>query len=103
MAFKEKVMSRTNERSLGEIIREVLKEHRLEGKINEARVTSAWSRVMGQNISRYTTSVHLSGSTLKVCLRSSVLRSELSMGKEKIVSMLNRELGDKVVSEIIFS
>ncbi|MFP4063938.1 MAG: DUF721 domain-containing protein [Bacteroidales bacterium] len=96
-------MRRTNERSLGEIIREVLKEHRLEGKVNEARVASAWSRVMGQNISRYTTAVYLNGSSLKVCLRSSVLRSELSMGREKIVSMLNRELGGEVVSEIIFS
>ncbi len=97
------MMSRTNERTLGEIIRQVLKEHRLEGKIMEAKVASAWSAVMGPNIARYTTSVHLNGATLRVCLRSSVLRSELSMGKERIVSMLNRELGGEVVQEIIFS
>ena len=97
------MMSRTNERTLGEIIREVLREHRLEGKIREARVASAWSAVMGRNIARYTTSVALKGSTLRVCLRSSVLRSELSMGKERIAAMLNRELGGEVVQEIIFS
>ena len=37
----------------------------------------------------------------KVSLSSSVLREELSLGKSKIVQMLNEELGKDLVKKII--
>jgi hypothetical protein len=43
----------------------------------------------------------LKGNTLYVELTSAVLREELSYGKEKIISMINDELGREVVKEVI--
>ena len=93
-------MYRTNERSLGEIIKEVLRQHRLEDKLVETRIAGSWENIMGTHIQRYTERIVLKGSTLTVYLRSSVLRNELTLAKTKIVRMINKELGKEVVREL---
>lgn len=45
--------------------------------------------------------VELKGSTLYVSLSSSVLREELSYGKDKIIAMLNEELRKEVVKTLV--
>ena len=56
---------------------------------------------MGQGVSSYTHSVELQKNTLIIRLTSSVLREELSYGKEKIIKMINEEIGDKVISKLM--
>jgi len=56
---------------------------------------------MGQGVVNYTTSVRLRNKTLVVQLSSSVLREELSYGKEKIIKMLNEKLGEQVISKLM--
>ncbi len=61
----------------------------------------AWASLMGNGVNHYTTAVELREGTLYVSLSSSVLREELSLGKSKIVELLNEELGREVVSKIV--
>jgi len=56
---------------------------------------------MGNGVNTYTKEVILKGSTLYVTLTSSVLREELSHGKQKIIIMLNDELRKDVVKELV--
>jgi len=56
---------------------------------------------MGNGVNNYTNSVKLHQDTLYVELSSSVLREELSYGKEKILSMLNEALGKDLISKLI--
>ena len=56
---------------------------------------------MGPAIQKYTTAIKLQGTTLYVQLSSSVLREELSYGKEKIVKMLNEELGKELIEKLV--
>ena len=56
---------------------------------------------MKNGVSNYTTDVHLKNKTLYVSLSSSVLRQELSYGKQKIVDLLNKELGKKIIQKIV--
>ena len=57
---------------------------------------------MGVNISAYTKEVSLKKDVLIVKLSSSVLRQELSYGKEKIVEMINKSLGGNKIQDIRF-
>ncbi len=95
-------MTKSNERPLGEIIREVLKYHRLDDKVTETRLMLSWDKLMGNHIARYTVRLVLQGSHLTVYLRSSVLRNELGYAKTKIIDMINQELGETIVREISF-
>ena len=56
---------------------------------------------MGKGVTSYTQSVELQKKTLIIRLTSSVLREELSYGKEKIIKMLNEEVGDEVISKLL--
>jgi hypothetical protein len=56
---------------------------------------------MGPAIQKYTTAIKLQNDTLYVQLSSSVLREELSYGKEKIIRMLNEELGKDLVKKLV--
>ncbi len=95
-------MARTNERSLGDIIKDVLKRHGLEDKVTEARIFSLWEKIMGQPIAKYTNRLSLKQGCLIVYLSSSVLRNELAYAKTKIIKMINDELGKPVIQDIVF-
>jgi flagellar biosynthesis/type III secretory pathway protein FliH len=56
---------------------------------------------MGQGVATHTTSVKLQNKTLIIQLTSSVLREELSYGKDKIVKMMNEEIGEEVISKLM--
>lgn len=93
-------MRRSNDQSLGELIKEFLKNNNLEDRITEARIVPVWEKVMGPHIARYTDRIRLQHHCLTVSLSSSVLRNELSMARSKIIQMINKEFGEEVVKEI---
>ncbi len=95
-------MTSTNTRPLGELIREVLRRHRLDGKITETRIMASWEKVMGTHIARYTDNVSVRQGRLTVYLRSSVLRNELEYAREKIIQKINEELGEQIVQDVVF-
>jgi len=67
-------------------------------KIN---VDEAWTKLMGKGVSTYTDEVKIQNGTLIVRLSSSALREELSYGKDKIIKMMNEELGEKLVKKLM--
>ena len=56
---------------------------------------------MGNGVNNYSTAVSLQRDTLYIQLSSSVLREELSYGKEKIITMLNEELGKDIIKKLV--
>lgn len=89
--------------SIEDLMKEVIKENKLTKGINQMSVKEAWAKIMGKGIVSYTNKVELQGKTLVVNLKSSVLREELSYGKEKIIKIMNEELGENLISKIILS
>ena len=95
-------MKRNNENlSLGDVLKEFVSKNNLEKGLDKVHVRDAWSQQMGPAIQKYTTAIKLQGTTLYVQLSSSVLREELSYGKEKIVKMLNEELGKELIEKLV--
>lgn len=95
---------RSNEfQSISDLMKNVIEENKLTKGMHQISVNDAWAKLMGQGVVSYTEKTQLQGKTLVVNLKSSVLREELSYGKEKIVKMMNEELGEKLISKIILS
>ncbi|MEN8857472.1 MAG: DUF721 domain-containing protein [Flavobacteriaceae bacterium] len=78
-----------------------IKENNLSKGMRKIKIEEAWQNLMGQGVTSYTESVQLQNSTLIIRLSSSVLREELSYGKDKIIKMINDEMGEDVVSKIM--
>jgi hypothetical protein len=90
-------------RSIQDLMKDVIKENKLTKGIQQLSVKDAWAKLMGNGVISYTNSIELNGNTLVVNLKSSVLREELSYGKEKIIKMMNEELGEPLITKIILS
>ncbi|RIV45260.1 DUF721 domain-containing protein [Flagellimonas pelagia] len=87
--------------ALGEALSEFIKENKLQKGMDKVDAREAWTNLMGNGVNNYTTSVELKNETLYVSLSSSVLREELSLGKSKIITMINEELGRELVKKLI--
>ncbi|QYJ68340.1 DUF721 domain-containing protein [Flavobacterium litorale] len=87
--------------AIGDVLKEFIQENRLQQGIDKIDVRDAWKNLMGNGVNNYTSEIMLKNNTLYVALTSSVLREELSYGKDKIIKMINEELGREVVREVI--
>ncbi len=96
------MISRSNDRTLGEAIREMLSQYRLEGKLKQARIIEAWPEVVGDLIARHTKDIYIKGRTLFVQLDSPALKNELSYEKTTILNSLNASVGEEVITEVVF-
>jgi hypothetical protein len=91
----------SNESSIGDVLKAFIETNKLQAGMDKIDVQQAWKNLMGNGVNSYTKEVVLKGSTLYVALTSAVLREELSYGKQKIIKMINEELGKEVVKDVI--
>jgi len=78
-----------------------IKENNLSKGMKKISVKESWEQLMGNGVVSYTEKVELKGATLYVKLSSSVLREELSYGKEKIIGMMNDALGTQEIKKLL--
>ena len=95
-------MQRDSEYSLKDVIQRLLKAYKWEDKLDSVSLINSWEKVVGSIIAKHTTNLFLKNKVLYVSLDSSVLRNELHMERSNIVKMINKELGKKVVEEVVF-
>ncbi|WP_310557153.1 DUF721 domain-containing protein [Flavobacterium sp.] len=91
----------SNDSSVGDILSQIIKTNKLESGLNQVSVVDAWKNLMGNGVNNYTQNVSLRNGVLYVQLTSSVLREELAYGKDKIIKMINEELGKEVVKDVV--
>lgn len=87
--------------SMKDLMQSFIKENNLTKGMQKLQIEEVWEKLMGSGVVSYTESVQLQNKTLVVKLTSSVLREELSYGKEKIIKMINNEMGEELVSRLM--
>lgn len=93
---------RNNENlNMADALKEFVETNSLEKGLNAINVEDAWKSMMGNGVNNYTMAIQLKGDSLYVQLSSSVLREELSYGKQKIINMLNQKLGKELIKKLI--
>ncbi len=95
-------MKRGNTELLADVVRQFLRQERLEASLNEYRLVDAWKDVVGPAVARYTLNLFIRNQTLCVQLASSVLRQELMMYRKQLVKSLNDRVGAQVIVDIEF-
>ena len=86
---------------IGNVLKQFIEKNKLQSGIDNISVQDAWKSLMGNGVNSYTKEVSLKGTTLYVSLTSAVLREALSYGKDKIINLINEELGRAVIRDII--
>ncbi len=95
-------MRRSNTQSLGEVLKEYIKEVQIERKLKEVDVVQSWEDLLGKTIAHYTTKIYISNQVLYVTISSAVVKNELFMMREEIKRKINERAGEEIVRTIIF-
>ncbi|RIH65377.1 DUF721 domain-containing protein [Mariniphaga sediminis] len=95
-------MRKSNTQSLGDVLREYIREMHMEKKLKEVDVVQSWETLLGKTIASYTRNIYLSKGILYVEISSSVVKNELIMMREEIRSRLNELAGDEMIEKIVF-
>ena len=85
--------------TIGEVLDDIVGSKALKTGLTNAKVVQIWSKLMGENIERYTDKIIVRNKTLTISLSSAPLREELTYGKEKIIRMINEETGVKLIEK----
>ncbi|MDL2278958.1 DUF721 domain-containing protein [Parabacteroides sp. OttesenSCG-928-G07] len=95
-------MKRVNTQKIGDVLQEFFSDNpALYKRVLDIRVQRAWGEVLGEMVLQYTKNIYVKDKTLYVSLSSSVLRSELSFCKDRLVQSLNDYVGSSVIENII--
>ncbi len=96
--------SKRNNKSLPlkQAIEDMLELYNLRSKFNETYIVAYWEQIMGRPISSRTTEIYIKDKKLFVQLDSAPLRNELLMAKSKIVTLINKEVGEDIIEDVIF-
>ena len=86
--------------SIKDIMHDVLKENKLQKGMDLVALKEAWVEVMGKGVNSYTKDIQFKNGILLVKLTSSVLREELSYGKDKIINLLNEKLNKTLIKSV---
>lgn len=93
---------RNNEnQTISDVLKEFVDNNNLQTGLDKVNVRDVWAEMMGNGVNKYTTAIQLERDTLYVQLKSSALREELSYGKDKIIAILNEQLGKDVIKKLV--
>jgi predicted nucleic acid-binding Zn ribbon protein len=88
---------------IGEVLREYIDSMSMGRKLKESRLEHYWEEILGKNAASHTRKIFIKKGVLYVYLNSSVLRNELLMMRETIISRINEKAGEELVKKIILN
>jgi hypothetical protein len=87
--------------SIGDALKDFLKQSKLKGGIQALQIEDAWEKIMGKTIAKYTDKLEIVNQTLFISSTVAPLKNELLYQKEKIIERVNEELGENVIKQVV--
>ena len=89
-----------DEESIGALLKNLVRSYGMERKFDELDAVEAWKEIMGPAITNKTRRILVRQGKLIVYLDSGVLKEELSYAKQKLIDLMNEQLGKEVITEV---
>ncbi|HIE73564.1 MAG TPA: DUF721 domain-containing protein [Flavobacteriales bacterium] len=94
-------MRKSNQQSIRAVIKRLLKNQKLEGRLQELDVLNNCEEVLGKNLMKYISNLSFREGILVIKMKSAVVRNELSYQKNEILKKINQKTAKEIVKEII--
>ncbi len=88
--------------SLGVLLRALMRERGLEGRLTAAAMPEIWAELVGPAAARVCRVLSCTHGMLRVEVRAAVWRAELQLRREELRQKLNERLGREFIREIVF-
>ena len=86
---------------MAEALQQFLNKSKLKTGVQAMQIEDVWEKIMGKTVAKYTDKLQIVGATLFVSTMVAPLKNELLYQKEKIIELVNKELGEKVIKEVV--
>ena len=86
---------------MAEALQQFLNKSKLKTGLQAMQIEDVWEKIMGKTVAKYTDKLQIVGATLYVSTVVAPLKNELLYQKEKIIELVNIELGEKVIKEVV--
>lgn len=87
--------------SLGDAIKQFLRESRIGNGMRAIQIKDAWEQLMGKTIAHYTSNIQIVKKTLYIETNIAPLKNELLYQREKIIERINEYFGEIVVDNVV--
>lgn len=94
-------MRKSHTQKISDVIRESLHEMQIDRKLKEVNIVSQWESLMGRTVASRTSKIYIRNHILYIHVTSSVLKNELIMLRQDIISRLNEKAGEQLIEEIV--
>jgi len=94
-------MRLNNDETLKDALQRFSNDRQFKTKLRQAKINSLWPELMGSAIANYTSEIVVRNRILYLRINSSSLKQELTYGKEKILNLINEELGEEFLKDVI--
>lgn len=94
-------MEKKETRKIDSLLQQFVKDNNLERGLAEYRLMKSWKELLGITVSKRTKNLQIRNRKLYVTLHSSVVRNELAMIKDSLITRLNEAAGMDVIDDIV--
>lgn len=88
--------------TMKDLIDAMLKSYNIDRKFDQTTLMATWNNVMGKAIANRTTKLEVKNEILIVSLNSAPLKHELNNSKGKVVELITKEFGRKIIKDVLF-
>ncbi|MCC6581908.1 MAG: DUF721 domain-containing protein [Phycisphaeraceae bacterium] len=94
-------MKKQNEQPIKQVLRQMMEQYHLNEKVNEVKLVNNWEKLMGKTIAKYTQEIYVNKKKLFIRVQSAPLKQELSYSRERIIELVNEEIGEGYINEVV--
>ena len=96
-------MERRTPQSVGEVLRNLLEETSLQGRIDELKAAEMWSKIVGKDIAGKSSKPFVKNGVMQIGVPNASLRHELYINRSRLIELINQTLGKEIIKEIRFT
>ena len=87
---------------MGDVLRALLEESELSGRMDELKAAGLWSQIAGKSIAAECRKPVVKNGVMTIGVRNASLRNELMMSRSQLITLINRQVGKEIIKEIRF-
>lgn len=85
---------------IGQGIRDMLNRYNLDSRYDEARIVASWDKLVGTPIASRTEKIFIRNNVLYVTFKTSSMKHDFLLHKQKVLELFQREFGTHVIRDI---
>jgi len=94
-------MRKSQTQKISDVISECLRELNIDRKLKEVNLVSQWEELMGKTVASRTDRIYVRNGVLYLHVTSAILKNELIMMRNQIISRLNETAGERLIESIM--